>query len=228
MTLSSETPAVPPRIAAADAYRTPKSWAEAQLGHVDELLLEQAHLEKKAAAAAVGYLFRLPSHPRLHRQLSALGREELVHFERTLKLMDRRGVAYGKQESSGYAERLKKAVRKDQPERLIDELLVAALIEHRSHERMSLLAEAFAATEPEVAQLYADLCPSEERHEELYLQLAELVAASELGGSDSPEAIAACRADVLTRHAELQAHERRVLLDLPFAPRLHSGVRDRR
>ena len=81
-------------LAQPEAFVTPAAWATAQLGNLDELLLEQAHLEKKAAAGAVAFLFRLPLEPRLHRQLSALAREELVHFERTLKLLAARGVAF--------------------------------------------------------------------------------------------------------------------------------------
>lgn len=188
---------------------TPRAWAEAQVAHVDTLLLEQAHLEKKAAAAAVSFLFRLPLDAALHRRLSALGREELVHFERTLKLLDRRGVAFAAQESSGYAEKLKRAIRKPFAERLTDELLVAALIEHRSHERMLLLAEVLADVEPEVSGFYADLCPSEERHEELYLELATLVSDAET---------------VRTRQRELAEREARVLRELPFCHRLHGGL----
>lgn len=187
---------------------TPAGWAERQLPCLDTLLLEQAHLEKKAAAAALAFLFRLPLDASLHRQLSALAREELVHFERTLKLLELRGIAFAPQASSGYAEHLKKGVRRDAG-RLADELLVAAIIEHRSHERMTLMARATAQSEPEVSRFYSDLCPAEERHEQLYLDLATSVADAET---------------VRTRHAELLAHETRVLAGLPFCPRLHGGL----
>ncbi len=191
------------------SFVTPASWARAQTAHVDELLVEQAHLETKAAAGAVAFLFRVPLDATLHGRLSRLAREELVHFERALRLLEARCVAFETQPSSGYAERLKKAVRRDQPGRLVDELLVAALIERRSHERMSLLAEAFRGVAPEVAAFYADLCPAEERHEDLYLELATLVV-----DDDSTR----------RRYAELGEHEARVLDALPFAPRLHSGL----
>ena len=187
---------------------TPPGWAERQLPHLDTLLLAQAHLETEAAAGALAFLFRLPSDATLHRRLSALAREELLHFERSLKLLEKRGIAYGLQESSGYAERLKKGARRDEG-RLRDELLVAAIIEHRSHERMSLMAQATAATEPEVSRFYAELCPAEERHEDLYLELATLVSDVET---------------VRIRYQELFAHEARVLAELPFCARLHGGL----
>ena len=196
-------------LAAPSMYVTPPSWARAQRDHLDELLLEQAHLEKKAAAGAVALLFRVAVEPRLQRRLSALAREELVHFERTLKLLHERGDAFEPQESSGYAEQLKKAVRTQRSDRLVDELLVAAVIERRSHERMTMLADATRADEPAVSRFYADLCPAEERHEELYLELAAL--------SREPAAVRA-------RYEELLGHEADVLRRLPFSPRLHSGA----
>lgn len=190
-------------------FVTPTIWGQAQVAHVDTLLLEQAHLEKKAAAGAVSFLFRLPMHAALHRQLSALAREELLHFERALKLLEQRGVEFAAQEASGYAGELKKFVRRDFAGRLADELLVAAVIEHRSHERMTLLAHAFQETAPDVARFYADLCPAEERHEQLYLDLATLVSDEQA---------------VQARHAEWLRHEAQVLQALPFAPRLHGGL----
>ncbi|HEB51695.1 MAG TPA: tRNA-(ms[2]io[6]A)-hydroxylase [bacterium] len=190
-------------------FVTPSAWAEAQRGNVDELLLEQAHLEKKAAAGAVAFLFRLPLHRGLHRRLSALGREELVHFERTLKLLEQRGVAFARQPSSGYAERLKRSARREHRERLVDELLIAAIIEFRSHERMTLLAAALDEVAPEVAAFYADLCPAEERHERLYLDLTTLLADADA---------------VRARHVELLAVEAQILRESPFAARLHSGL----
>lgn len=208
MSASSANPS-PARAEAIKPFVTPAAWAQAQLPHLDTLLLEQAHLEKKAASFAVSFLFRLPLHGALHRQLSKLGREELMHFERTIKLLDQRGVEFAPLEASGYASELKKAARRDLKGRLCDELLLASIIEHRSHERMSLMAVATRDVAPEVSSFYADLCPSEERHEQLYLDLATLVVDAQ---------------SVRTRHAELVEYERRVLNELPFSNRLHSGL----
>ena len=190
-------------------FVTPTTWAHAQRENVDELLLEQAHLEKKAAAGAMTFLFRIPCESKLHRRLSSLAREELVHYERSLRLLAARGVGFARQASSGYAERLKKAVRKDTSDRLVDELLVGALIERRSHERMSLLAAALVVREPVVARFYADLCPAEDRHEDLYVDLAILANHGRC---------------VQARYQQLADHEAEVLRRLPFSPRLHSGL----
>ena len=192
-----------------DWFVTPLAWAVAQIPHLPELLLEQAHLEKKAAASAMQFLFRVPAHHDALRALSALAREELVHFERTLRLLGARGIAYGSQPPSAYAARLKAAVASNMPERLVDELLVGAVIEARSHERMGLLAQALATVDREVAAFYSDLCIAEERHASLYVELAESVLPAEV---------------VAARHRTLLRHEAAVLRELPCSPRLHSGI----
>ncbi|MBL8750879.1 MAG: tRNA-(ms[2]io[6]A)-hydroxylase [Planctomycetes bacterium] len=191
------------------ASSTPPAWARSLVGRVPELLVEQAHLEKKAAAAAVNFLFRVPATPAQHRELSALAREELVHFERTLRLLAARGIAFAPLAPSGYAERLKRAVASTMPTRLVDELLVAALIEARSCERMGCLAAALCESDAEVAGFYADLCTAEERHHVTYVEIAGgLVAADE----------------VRRRWSVLARHEAEVLRTLPAAARLHGGL----
>ena len=130
----AQAPTIAAVIDASDAaaYATPAAWAVAQLPHRGELLVEQAHLEKKAAAAAMQFLFRVPASAAALRGLSALAREELVHFERTLRLLERRGIAFAAQAPSPYAEQLKRGCARTMPERLVDELLVAAAIEARA------------------------------------------------------------------------------------------------
>ena len=193
----------------AAVFVTPAAWAQAQLPHRAELLVEQAHLEKKAAAAAMQFLFRIPASADDLRGLSALAREELVHFERTLRLLAQRRIPFSAQAPSPYAERLKQAVARTMPERLVDELLIAAVIEARSHERMALLAAAFAGSDRELAEFYADLVDAEARHAPLYVDLATRLLPA---------------AAVAARHRLLLVHEAAVLGVLPFAPRLHSGL----
>jgi len=189
-------------------FVTPAGWANAMRPHTAELLVEQAHLERKAAAAAMSFMFRLRSGAERQRVLSALAREELVHFERTLRLLDRRGIAFGAQLPSAYAERLKGAVATKMPARLVDELLVSAIIEARSCERMALLAQALREHDPEIAAFYRDLCEAEARHESAYLAIAAELA---------PQ-------DVTPRLLALGRHEAAVLRQLPWSVRMHSGI----
>ncbi|MBL9078026.1 MAG: tRNA-(ms[2]io[6]A)-hydroxylase [Planctomycetes bacterium] len=190
-------------------YATPPDWAAAMVPDLGTLLLDQAHLEKKAAAGALAFLFRVPGGADVQRALSALAREELVHFERTLRLLAQRGLPFAPLQPGRYAERLKAAVRSTMPHRLADELLVAAIIEARSCERMAAMAAALRAVDAEAAAFYGELGEAEARHEALYVQLAALLLPA--------DALAA-------RWRELGAHEAAVLAVLPRQPRLHSGT----
>jgi tRNA-(ms[2]io[6]A)-hydroxylase len=209
-------PAAGPALHAACALaaETPPTWAERALQHLPELLVDQAHLEKKAAAAALRLSFELPSQAAtqeradLLQALSVLAREELVHFERALRLLLRRGIALRPQRPAVYAERLKAACARAMPARLVDSVLVAALIEARSHERMAALAVAASRRDAEVAAFWSDLVEAEARHRCVYLDVAAALA--------GPAAV--------LRWPLLAAHEAAVLADAPFEPRLHGGL----
>ena len=181
------------------------AWLARALAHLDQVLVDHAHCEKKAASTAVSLLFRYPDRISMLPVLSALAREELAHFEQVLALLARRGVAYGRLTPSPYATDLLAAVRSQEPARLADTLLCLSLIEARSCERMRLLAENVA--DAELATFYRGLLASEARHHQSYVTLAATVL---------PEA------DVRARLAELAAHEAAVIAAAPQLPRMHT------
>jgi tRNA-(ms[2]io[6]A)-hydroxylase len=154
------------------ATATDPSWVQHALDHLDELLLDHAHLEKKAAGTAVTLLFRYPERRVLQEPLSRLAREELVHFEQVLAQLDRRRVAFRPLRPGPYAGRLHAAIRGTEPGRLLDTLLVAALIEARSCERLGLLTAALPAVDSTLAALYRGLLEAEARHHGEYVRLA--------------------------------------------------------
>jgi tRNA-(ms[2]io[6]A)-hydroxylase len=189
------------------ASHTDPGWAAHALAHLPEVLVDHAHLERKAAGTAVRLLFQYPDRLALQAPLAALAREELAHFEEVLAQLARLGIAFGRMQPSQYAGRLRAAARSRDPERLVDTLLFCALIEARSCERLGLLAEALAAEDAELARFYAGLERAEARHQNVYALLAETVAP---------------RDDVRARLAELAKHEAEVVAALPRAARLHS------
>jgi tRNA-(ms[2]io[6]A)-hydroxylase len=188
------------------ASATGPAWSARALAHLDEILLDHAHLEKKAAGAAVTFLFRHPELVDLQAPLAALAREELAHFEGVLRQLERRGVAFGRQRPGRYAGRLHRIARSEGREALLDALLVAAVIEARSCERLGLLADALPAVDPELAAFYRALVASEARHHGEYVRLAERLFPADA---------------VRARLGEIAAHEAAVLAEAPFEPRLH-------
>jgi len=185
---------------------TESGWAARMLENFDEVLLDHAHCEKKAAGVAVRLIFQYPAFPFMMEPLSALAREELAHFEEVLGWLERRGLGFRRQKPSAYAGRLRRAVRTAEPERLLDLLLCGALIEARSCERLGLLADALG--EDPLGRFYAGLRKAEARHHGLYVDLACEVAG---------------RAAVEARLPELADHEAEILDTAPREARLHSA-----
>ena len=127
------------------AVRTDGAWLQRALAQIDEILVDHAHCEKKAASTALSLLFRYPEQAALLVPLARLAQEELGHFADVVAVLAERGVALRHQVPSSYAGALLAAVRQTEPERLVDTLLCAALIEARSCERMQLRASMRAA-----------------------------------------------------------------------------------
>ena len=147
------------------------SWLEQAISRPEEVLIDHAHCERKAAGAALQLMFRYPSSEALAEALSPLAQEELEHFDRVLALLQHRGIALRPLPAPAYGSRLASEIRRQEPLRQLDSFLVAGLIEARSHERMALLAE--HSPDPELRALYGDLLASEARHFGLYWLLCE-------------------------------------------------------
>ncbi|MDR5865638.1 MiaE family protein [Halomonas koreensis] len=184
---------------------TPDAWVEAALANPELLLIDHAQCEKKAASTAMSLLYRYVDRPLLMTKMSQLAREELLHFEQVVKLMEARGIVYRHLSASRYAEGLRRHLRGEEPWRLVDILIIGALIEARSCERFARL---IPHLDDELAKFYRGLVKSEGRHYEDYLMLARQAA---------PAAIEDRVAFFAEREAELIR-----MPDTVF--RFHSGV----
>ncbi len=149
---------------------TPPAWVDAALADIETLLLDHAECEKKAAASAMSLLYRYGMDPVLADAASRFAREELRHFEMVNAFMRARGIAPRVVAASRYASGLLAHVRRHEPARLLDMLLVAALIEARSLERFVMIVE--RTDDTELARFYGKLLASEARHARTYLALA--------------------------------------------------------
>ncbi len=148
---------------------TPDSWIEEARKQQDILLIDHAHCEKKAASTAMTLMFRYVDRTDLLNKMSRLAREELIHFEQVLEIMETRGIQYCHLSSARYASGLREHVRTSEPGRLIDILIIGAYIEARSCERFAKLAPYL---DDELAKFYRSLLKSEGRHYQDYLGLA--------------------------------------------------------
>ncbi|WP_293266000.1 tRNA isopentenyl-2-thiomethyl-A-37 hydroxylase MiaE [Neptunomonas sp.] len=151
------------------ACETPQSWIDHAVKNQDILLIDHAHCEKKAASTAMTLMFRYVDRPDLLHKMSRLAREELIHFEQVLELLQARGIDYCHMDSSGYAGGMRRNIRNHEPARLIDTLIVGAFIEARSCERF---AKIVPYLDDVLAKFYRSLLKSEGRHYQDYLWLA--------------------------------------------------------
>ena len=155
---------------------TPDRWIENALENQSLMLIDHANCEKKAASTALSLINRYTYNFELLNKMSRLAREEMRHFEQVIALMKRRKIPYEHVSASRYAAGLRDLVRRDDPAKLIDVLIVGAFIEARSCERFALLAPHLDA---ELKAFYLSLLKSEARHYQDYLTLAKTVAGEE-------------------------------------------------
>jgi tRNA 2-(methylsulfanyl)-N6-isopentenyladenosine37 hydroxylase len=141
---------------------TSAAWLAQALGAVDTILLDHSHCERKAAGTAINLMFRYPSYSKLVRQLTAIAREELEHFEQVNQILEQRDIPLAPLNAPPYGKGLMSQIRHQEPHRLLDSLLISGLIEARSHERLGLLGTHFP--DPQLAAFYRGLMASEARH----------------------------------------------------------------
>lgn len=186
---------------------TPAEWLDEAVKRLPEMLLDHANCELKAASTALGFLYRYPDRAALAQRMSRLAREELRHFEQVRSIMEEMEIPFRRLSASRYAGKLREASRQDEPYRLLDMLLVGALIEARSCERFAKIAPRLPQ---KLGRFYGGLLASEARHFEHYIAFAR----SECGIDD---------AEVDARLAKLKELE----AELVAAPdpdfRFHSG-----
>ena len=150
--------------------RTPQAWVDNALENQRILLIDHANCEKKAASTALNLMYRYVDNYTLLNKMSRLAREELRHFEQVIAIMKKRGIAYEQIDAARYAGELRKSIRTSDPGKLIDTLIVGAIIEARSCERFACIAPYL---DDELKDFYLSLLKSEARHYQDYLRLAQ-------------------------------------------------------
>ncbi len=200
--------AVPAVIAEFFDTATPDEWLDEACKRLPELLLDHANCELKAASTALGFIYRYPERSEIAMRMSRLAREELRHFEQVRKILESMSVPFEHVSASRYAGTMRQAVRQGEPEKLLDMLIVGALIEARSCERFAALVPRLPEN---LGRFYNGLLNSEARHFEHYLNFAR----KECAVTD----------DVFEeRLAELKAIEADLIISPDVQFRFHSGL----
>jgi len=184
---------------------TSQAWVAQAIANIDTILLDHAQCERKAAGTAIQMMSRYPSSTELVRELTAIAQEELSHYDQVNNWLEQRGIPLQPVSPPPYGASLKKCVRRQEPDRMLDLLLVSALIEARSHERLGLLGE--HCQDPQLAKFYRSLMASEARHYGSYWLLATTYFDINL---------------VNERLEELAEQESEILSTLYPEPRVHS------
>src|SRR5215472_12294694 len=192
--------------------RTPPEWGRAVLANPVALLADHAFLEMKAAHNAMELLTRWPGEwlPGWVETMTSVARDEAAHLAQAMRLLVRRGGRIERGHSNPYAKELRALVRNGGGAETIDRLFVSALIELRSCERFSVLAQAASDLEDtELAGFYRALFSSEMGHYKVFLKLASRM-------DDEPV--------VYGRWQEMLAHEARIIAGQRPGFRIHSGL----
>ncbi len=184
---------------------TSPDWIARIEPHMDEVLIDHAHCEKKAAGTAMNMIFSYVEHPEFVVPLTEVVEEELLHFRQVIEVLVSRGKKLVGQPQSSYGRRLSALIRTTEPDKAVDRCCVAALIEARSCERFTLLRDHLS--DRRLADFYGTLLESEARHHALYLRLAEHFAEKEV---------------VWGRLEQLAVEEAAIVADGDSIPRLHA------
>ena len=201
-------PLIPDERVEALLIATPAGWEDVALGNLHATMSDHAHAEKKAALSALSLLNANPERDELVYKMGKLAREEIRHLDQVIGHMRRRGWSLIADRPDRFAKGLLAQRRGGGGlEALCDRLLIAALIEARSWERLNLLARGLCeANEDTLAVFYGELARSEAGHYRVFVDLA---------ASECPDQ------DVDGRLAELAAVEASIIADLPHEPRIH-------
>jgi tRNA-(ms[2]io[6]A)-hydroxylase len=189
--------------------RTPLEWGTTALADPLALLIDHAFLEMKAAQNAMELMTRWPNEwtPGWVETMTSVARDEAAHLAQVTRMLIKRGGQMERGHKSFYAADLRKLVRSGKQGETLDRLCVSALIEARSCERFSVLAQ--TTTDEELGAFYKALFSSELGHYKVFLRLAYKMAPKE---------------EVTARWEQMLDHEARILAQQPPGSRIHSGI----
>lgn len=159
---------------------TDPRWVDIANIAIDEILIDHAYCEQKAATTCISLIIMFPDREELVETLAPIVSEEWGHFRMVLKEMNKRGYKLGAKRFDEYVVQLMKLERKGGAidRQLMDKLLISALIEARSCERFRLLSEDIS--DVDLRAFYKELMISEAGHYMTFVALAKVYMPEEV------------------------------------------------
>jgi tRNA-(ms[2]io[6]A)-hydroxylase len=152
---------------------TDPRWANAAEKSIDEILIDHAYCEQKAATTGISLIVQYPEMEKMVKECTAIVAEEWGHFRKVLKEIEKRGFKFGRQRKDTYVNELSKLITRggDRYEQVAERLLLLAMIEARSCERFRVLSLNIA--DPDLKQFYHEFMVSEAGHYRTFIDLAK-------------------------------------------------------
>lgn len=148
-----------------------KEWLNAVLADFDTFLADHADCERKASGMAMSLVAKYPDREPILKDLIHTGIEELEHFRLVFNIMQKRGVPLNKRMTKDlYVDQLLKHVRNGRDEGFMDRLILGSIVENRGFERFKMIADHI--DDKELAKFYKMIYLSEEKHGDMFLELA--------------------------------------------------------
>ena len=152
---------------------TDPRWVNIAEKNIQEILVDHAYCEQKAASSCISLIIQYPEKQMLVETLTPIVAEEWGHFERVIEELKKRGMTLGVNRKDEYVEQLQRVIKKggSRDDQLVEKLLMNALIEARSCERFRLLWKEIQ--DQELSKFYYELMVSEAGHYKTFLTLAK-------------------------------------------------------
>ena len=183
---------------------TKPEWINAALQNLDEVLIDHAHCEKKAAATGLSLISNYPDKVEISLTMSDLVEEEIGHYKSVVEILQSKNIKMKRDTGDEYVRDLLSHAKKGEPDKLLDRLLIAGIIEARSCERLQILAKHLE--DNELKDFYITLANTEAGHYVTFVKLAKLYFDENR---------------VKSRLDELTEIEKEIVNNLPNLPLMH-------
>lgn len=180
---------------------TDPRWVNIAEKNIEEILIDHAFCEQKAASTAISFIVTYPEYSDLVADMTDLAREEMQHFKLVHNKLLERGLELGFDRKDPYVADIRKFFNKtkDRKLNLVNRLLLAAMIEARSCERFRLLSENIK--DQELSKFYYDLMKSEATHYTMFLQYARKFGEGRMKVDEVWEQFLEFEADVMKNYS---------------------------